>query len=101
MYFIHTCTKQKKLNNYTVLYKQDTEGSGLGEIHFYFTLQLPTGEVYQKAMVTHLETLSQQAITGIELVDEYLRNRMIQVIQCPTKTCISILNISASAFLYT
>ncbi|KAL5496578.1 hypothetical protein EMCRGX_G012887 [Ephydatia muelleri] len=70
--------KTKKLNNYTVLYKQDTEGSGLGEIHFYFTLQLPTGEVYQKAMVTHLETLSQQAITGIELVDEYLRNRMIQ-----------------------
>ena len=82
--------KTKKLNNYTVLYKQDTEGSGLGEIHFYFTLQLPTGEVYQKAMVTHLETLSQQAITGIELVDEH---RMIQVIQCPTKTCISILNI--------
>ena len=80
MYFIHTCTKQKKLNNYTVLYKQDTEGSGLGEIHFYFTLQPPTGEVYQKAMVTHLETLSQQAITGIELVDEH---RMIQVIQCP------------------
>ena len=41
--------KTKKLNNDTVLYKQDTEGSGLGEINFYFTLQLPTGEVYQKA----------------------------------------------------
>ena len=50
MCFIHTCTKQKKLNNYTVLYKQDTEGSGLGEINFYFTLQLPTGEVYKKAI---------------------------------------------------
>ena len=48
--------KTIKLNNYTVLYKQDTEGSGLGEINLYFTLRLPTGEVYQKAMVTHIES---------------------------------------------
>lgn len=84
--------KTKKLNNYTVLYKQDSEGSGLGEINFYFTLALPTGDVYQTAMVTNLKGKIESVITGIELVDEHLKKRMIQVMRC-SKICINLQNI--------
>lgn len=85
--------KTKKLNNYTVLYKQDLGGSGLGEINFYFTLKLPTGDGFHNAMVTKLKGKSESAITGIELLDEHLKKRMIPVKRCSKMICINVQHI--------